>query len=132
MEYSAGVIAFKDDQCYLIRNKESGEWGFPKGHLESGETARAAALRELFEEAGLRVEIVGGFEEECTYFMHDKQSWKMATYFLGRSVAEEKPTTPEEVDGYGWFSYEEAMRLLPHPETRAMLKKAFSTMRNLA
>lgn len=36
-----------------------GLWGFPGGHVESGETLRQAVVREVWEETGLRV-IAGG------------------------------------------------------------------------
>ena len=132
MEYSAGVIPYRDGKYYLIKNKESQEWGFPKGHLEPGETTSEAAVRELFEEAGLQAVFVEGFKERVSYFIHDKGSWKTVTYFLGRVVVEERPTTPEEVDGQGWYSYEESMRLLAHEEMRVMLTKASATMRTLS
>ena len=37
----------------------AGSWGFPGGHVELGETAAEAALRELHEETGLSAEAVG-------------------------------------------------------------------------
>lgn len=37
----------------LISGKSTGRWGIPKGHLETGETTKAAAAREAFEEAGV-------------------------------------------------------------------------------
>ena len=43
----------------LITGRKSGRWGFPKGHVDKGETVNEAALSEAFEEAGLKGEIVG-------------------------------------------------------------------------
>jgi 8-oxo-dGTP pyrophosphatase MutT (NUDIX family) len=37
----------------LISSRRSGRWIIPKGHWEAHETARAAALRESFEEGGI-------------------------------------------------------------------------------
>jgi 8-oxo-dGTP diphosphatase len=36
-----------------------GYWSLPGGHIEPGETARAAALREAAEETGVEAELVG-------------------------------------------------------------------------
>ena len=47
-EHSAGGIILEDGRVLLIlmRNLEGKKvWTFPKGHLEAGETAEAAALR---------------------------------------------------------------------------------------
>ena len=38
--------------CLVIRDRY-GQWGFPKGHLEHGESSEQAALREVNEETGL-------------------------------------------------------------------------------
>lgn len=37
----------------------SGKWGLPKGHVESGESPEAAALRELTEESGYTGSVMG-------------------------------------------------------------------------
>ena len=41
----------------LFRNKEQ-DWTFPKGHIEEGEGAGEAAVREVKEETGLDVSIL--------------------------------------------------------------------------
>src|SRR2546429_9473559 len=41
-------------QVLLVHHARKGCWGFPKGRIERGETARQAALREVREETGLR------------------------------------------------------------------------------
>jgi tRNA nucleotidyltransferase (CCA-adding enzyme) len=58
-EISYGVIPCRQQQDrweFLLIKNFRGEWGFPKGHPEQGETAHAAATRELLEETTLEVE----------------------------------------------------------------------------
>ncbi|HVX59947.1 MAG TPA: NUDIX hydrolase [Pirellulales bacterium] len=43
----------------LITSLNKGRWGFPKGTIDPGETYPETALKEAYEEAGLRGEIVG-------------------------------------------------------------------------
>lgn len=53
----AAVI--RDGQVLLVRRTnppDAGLWGFPGGKIEHGETIEAAAVRELFEETGVRAE----------------------------------------------------------------------------
>ncbi|WCM25977.1 NUDIX hydrolase [Sphingomonas sp. QA11] len=53
----AAVI--RDGQVLLVRRAnppDAGLWGFPGGKIDHGETIEAAAVRELFEETGIRAE----------------------------------------------------------------------------
>jgi ADP-ribose pyrophosphatase YjhB (NUDIX family) len=42
----------------LQRRSDNGRWGLPGGGVEVGEDVRAAIVREVWEETGLRVEVV--------------------------------------------------------------------------
>jgi 8-oxo-dGTP pyrophosphatase MutT (NUDIX family) len=42
----------------LVTSRGTGQWGFPKGNIDVGETSRSAALQETWEEAGVRGELV--------------------------------------------------------------------------
>jgi 8-oxo-dGTP diphosphatase len=52
-------VASRGDELLLIQRAptvpKGGAWCFPGGHVEGGETPRAAVQRELYEELGLRV-----------------------------------------------------------------------------
>lgn len=51
------AVVYHQDQVLLIQRKtepNAGWWGFPGGHVELGETAMQAAVRELSEETGVR------------------------------------------------------------------------------
>ena len=52
-----GVILLDtDNNSYLlVHGKKSGKWGFPKGHMEIGETEEMTAHRELYEETGIHL-----------------------------------------------------------------------------
>lgn len=52
-----GIIVYGEH--VVLRRTRGGKWIFPKGHVEPGETAAQAALRECEEETGLLVELVG-------------------------------------------------------------------------
>lgn len=54
------VIVYGDDGRVLIGQRKSahgqGLWGFPGGHLETGETPADCARREVREEAGIEID----------------------------------------------------------------------------
>lgn len=58
----ASAAVFRDGAVLLIERAKGalkGRWSLPGGHIEPGETAHAAAAREVLEETGVRADIVG-------------------------------------------------------------------------
>ena len=55
-------------EILLIRHKNGGHWAFPKGHVERDETETETALREIWEETGLKVQLDTGFRRVVTFF----------------------------------------------------------------
>jgi ADP-ribose pyrophosphatase YjhB (NUDIX family) len=102
-------------------------WGLPKGHLESGEDERSAALREVEEETGLD-DLEIGAELGCIdwYFRADgRQVHKFCTFFLIRSP--DGPTVPELSEGITacvWLPLEEAARQISYDNAREMVRAA--------
>jgi 8-oxo-dGTP diphosphatase len=59
---TAGVICLRGEEVLLIKRgtpPRLGQWSLPGGRIELGETAAAAALRELTEETGVTAELLG-------------------------------------------------------------------------
>ena len=57
-----GVVVLRGEEVLLIKRAKppvSDRWSIPGGAQEIGETVREAALREVAEETGLEIEIVG-------------------------------------------------------------------------
>jgi len=131
-EVSAGIITVKKvsgDRIYLLLQHENGgHWSFPKGHLEEGETAREAAVRELFEETGLAVgEFVDGFRREINYnylLSEGKKVAKSVVYFLAFvSRALEVNLSPEHLE-FIWLPYREARERLTYGNDQRLLDLA--------
>ena len=67
----ANAIIFDDDGRILLEKRsDNGWWGLPGGHVEIGEAAQDAMVREVLEETGLVVEVtrlVGIYSDPDNY-----------------------------------------------------------------
>ena len=79
-EKSCGSIIVKDNKILLIKHHR-GDYGFPKGHMEYGETEEETAIRETKEETNIDVIIDKSKRYEIDY-MTSKNTHKTAIYFL--------------------------------------------------
>ena len=104
----------------LVRaKKDPTVWIFPKGHVEEGETAAEAALRETREEAGVKGELVKpiGAPLEFNNGRYDVT----VQYFLIRPKSESAETDGREKR---WFTVDDALDVLQFDGARRLLKLA--------
>jgi 8-oxo-dGTP diphosphatase len=102
----------------VIHRPSQDDWTLPKGKLEPGETAEAAALREVGEETGLRVRLHRPLG--CTSYVDRRGRDKIVFYWV--MLAEGGGFTPTaEVDQLRWLTVEEAGALLTYGVDRALL-----------
>lgn len=127
-EYSAGVFVYvrergKTQVLFLIRPKD---YDLPKGHIEKGESAEAAAHRELREETGMDVQLVPHFVERNKYFFRKGREvvLKQVKFFLGKARTR-KVTISREHIGYEWLDYEGAMAKVKYKDTKLLLPRLF-------
>ena len=66
-------------QVLLVRYR-SGDWAFPKGHIEGSETPEQTAVREVQEETGVRARILGPLP--TTRYTNDRREAREITWFL--------------------------------------------------
>ena len=129
IEKSAGGIIFRKEKgkiYYLLLCYELGHWGFPKGHIEKGESLKDTIRREVREETGIEdIKIINGFKEWIKYFfkLKGKNIFKIVTYLLGETKTEEVKISWEHT-GYKWLSYEKSIKQLTFENTKEILKKA--------
>jgi 8-oxo-dGTP pyrophosphatase MutT (NUDIX family) len=120
--HAGGVVARTVDgeREYLLveASRSPGVWVLPKGHIEAKETAEAAAVREVEEEAGVRAAVVAR-AGESEYAVDGKPV--RVVYFLMRYKGE---TKRQEDRALAWRRYDEALRLLPFDNARRVLTQA--------
>lgn len=127
-EKSCGAVVFTRTSGgirYVLIEQRSGMYGFPKGHVEAGETEEQTALREIREETGLHPLILPGFRDGETYELRKKPGTiKDVVYFIAEYADQPfAPTDPEAVS-VGLFSFEEALDKLTMESRRKVLNHA--------
>ena len=126
-ESSCGAVVFRDIRgevrYLLIKNKRSAHWGFPKGHIEKGETKEQTACREVLEETGIHLNIIDGFESVSKYKIKDKIE-KQVSIFVGTTKDVNTVIQPEEIEDYIWLTYDRAMSLLKFDNDKNILSSA--------
>lgn len=104
-------------------------WSFPKGHLEAGETAEEAAIREVFEETGLRAAVSAPLGTIAFWFMLDgKRIHKTVHHFLLIAEPGELSDADVEVDAIEWIPLSDVAARLAYPDERRLLPKAFEIL----
>jgi 8-oxo-dGTP pyrophosphatase MutT (NUDIX family) len=130
---AAGAVVFRRSErgIRVLILRAYNNWDFPKGLIEPGEDALAAAKREVEEEtglAGLEYPFGDEFKETLPY-----AGRKVARYYLAETgeVELELPVSPElgrpEHHEYRWVSFDEAEDLLP-PRLAIVLEWARKTI----
>lgn len=131
-EKTCGAVIYngaKEDRKYFLIKNKSGHIGFPKGHVEYGETETETALREVSEETGLDVKLHDSFISEYT-FTTLENTIKSCVFFVGEFDMEQAVKIQvEEVIGDWLLPYEEAMSKLNWEQDKAVLKKAEEFLR---
>jgi 8-oxo-dGTP diphosphatase len=129
-EKSAGGVVVRLDERearYLLIRDGYGHWGFPKGHLERGERADTAALREVMEETGLRqVSVVGSIGAiEWRFRFRGRVIQKHCEFFLMESASgDTRPQKSEGITDCRWATIREAHDLLDYENARSVLTQA--------
>lgn len=111
------VAIIHRNRLLMVRQTYRGEvlWTFPGGSIEEGETAEQAAIREVYEETGLRVAIIKRISHG-----YSERIQGMYSCYLGEILSGElKLGKDPELTGIQWMAVEdllenrEVQRLLP-------------------
>lgn len=130
-EKSCGAVLFSGkgaDRRYILITNISGHIGFPKGHIEYGESEKQTALREVYEETGVHTELIDGFREFYNYRINSFIR-KKAIYYLAAFDPADVRMNIREISEYRLLSYEEAMETLGFRHDKKILEKAEAFIR---
>lgn len=129
-EVSAGGVVYRLEDgrpLFLLIRDSYRNWGFPKGHLEKGERAEAAALREVAEETGLGDLAVRGTLSTIDWHFRfrGKLIHKLCHFFLMETAtARTSPQREEGITACKWLPIDEALALISYANAREVLQRA--------
>lgn len=117
LSLGAGAVVVHDGRVLLVRNLRGvtrGRYLLPAGRLEAGELPDQAAVRETFEETGLRVAVAGLLGVRL--WVMDSGEHNYFFMFLAAliSPASDLRPNPGEIDDARWFSHDELLALGEH------------------
>lgn len=100
-------------------------WSLPKGHIEAGETAEQAAVREVAEETGISGEIVAELGTiEFWFVAEGRRIHKTVRHFLLRAVGGELSDADVEVTEVAWVPLPDITTRLAYPDERGLVDTA--------
>ena len=117
---SAGGIILNQDKKVIIVNQNYDSWSLPKGHIDPGESAYDAAVREIYEESGVKkLKLIAslGFYERFKIGLDGdddtKELKRIHIFLFSTQETVLKPVDPMNPEAR-WCTFNEAISLLTH------------------
>ncbi len=126
-EKSCGAVIFEGDKVLVIQQVK-GHWGFPKGHVEDGETEVETAIREIKEETNLDVEIDETHRYIETYRPKEDVE-KDVVFFVAKKIGGEIKVQEEEVTQTEWLSPKDAIKRVTYESSKKIMSRVIEDLK---
>lgn len=124
---SGGVLINKDKVLILKRDKT---WVFPKGKVKEGEDLIQTAKREIFEETGINVNDPISFIGTTKYkYEKENEIYNKEVYYYLFNVNALQVNLEPSFIGYGWFYFDEGLKILTFKNDKKILKIAIKKLK---
>lgn len=122
-EKACGAVIEKDGKI-LVVFQNNGFWGFPKGHMEEGESEAVTAIREVFEETGVICELNEKNRFEFSYNIKEQKIHKVVVLFTARVLDDSRfKKQDSEIADLRWVDKEIVEDLLTFDDWKAVWRK---------
>ena len=125
---SAYIVNPENKKVLLVKHKKYNKWLQPGGHIEDNETPEEAAVREVYEETGIKSTLVGEhFPREddlirplgIQYNRKDNGDRMVDIIYVGKPNNPEEPLkVSDESNDIGWFSRRELEEMSVFPDVK--------------
>lgn len=122
MEKSCGAIIFNEGKVLVVK-QTSGFYGFPKGHIEIGETEKETAIREVKEETGLDIKIISDKRYTQSYIVKENVH-KDVVFFIAKLENNNEKRQVEEIEEILWIDINEVENILTYDSLKELWKEA--------
>lgn len=127
-EKSCGCIIIKNGKVLLVYEKNRNFWGFPKGHLENGETEIETALREVKEEVGLDVDIDVEKRYTLNYIIRNEID-KTTVLYIAKPKNEKLVVQENEIENVKWCDFKEALNTLTFDNWKELFREVINDLK---
>ena len=138
-EFSAGVVLTRRMRgrwwvaAVQPRGKRAGTWALPKGLIDEGEKPAETAVREGFEETGVRSRLAGKLGDvRYVYTWQGERVFKVVSFYLahavGGRIGDLPPGMELEVAEARWLPLDDAPQLLAYGGERQMAERALEQL----
>lgn len=124
-----GVIVWRGDELLLVRRgrpPRKGEWGIPGGAQLVGETVFEAAVREVFEEAGLVIRPTSIITVVDSIWRDDSDAveYHYTIVEVSAEWVEGEAVPADDIDGALWARPEDAAQYVRWEATLSVIEQA--------
>ena len=140
--FTVAIFVVDKGRVVLMKHPKTGLWLPPGGHVEPGETPDQTAVREVLEETGLSIELLGEKGPDCGVTplirplgiqLEPIGSSHEHIDLIYVALAKGNPRLRAEkgTEGLGWYSVEEAMRAGANEEVLAWVTRVLREVGSL-